>query len=517
MTPRADGKRVSAGFAVFLISFLVLTTVIVFAVLLFLSYENMYNNLIIEVSAGTDDACRDLASDITTITSLQNEDFIYTLNDDGSENFKNSRIIDKFVNSQTYRSSGSVYVTDVDGKICCRNNFVFDAQDNLATSDEGPLRITQTDVLDMIKNADAAGTDRSTTSDTGRVVSISCIKVTGTSYFVIVCNSEGTEQTRADFIKIILIPAVVAMVIAIVLYAVFVYLSLMPIKDISAAISRVAEGDYSVRVNPKYSDPNDYSTLSVSSEFTEMGSTVNKMIESLENQEHDREMFISSIAHDIRTPLTSINGFVTAMLDGTIPEDKQDHYLELIKQQTDRIRTLVTQMTEASSLSHPDPDMMEEFNINDMITDIVDNLEAQLTDKQIRVIKSLDPGPGIMAYGEAQQLCRVIINIITNAIKFTPQNGDIKISTETNPKARKIYVSVEDSGAGVEESKRQRIFESFYQADASRKSEGFGLGLYICKQILAGHGQTIVCEEGRELGGARFVFSFPYPPEEQEQ
>jgi signal transduction histidine kinase len=306
------------------------------------------------------------------------------------------------------------------------------------------------------------------------------------------------------------------MILAIVLYAVFVYLSLMPIKDISQAISRVAEGDYSVRVNPKYSDPDDYATLSISSEFSEMGSTVNKMIESLENQERDREMFISSIAHDIRTPLTSINGFVTAMLDGTIPEDKQDHYLDLIKQQTDRIRTLVTQMTEASSLSHPDPDMMEEFNINDMINDIVDNLEAQLTDKQIRVIKSLDPGPGIMAYGEAQQLCRVIINIITNAIKFTPQNGEIKISTETNPKARKIFISVEDSGAGVEESKRQRIFESFYQADSSRKSEGFGLGLYICKQILAGHGQTIICDEGRELGGARFVFSFPYPPEEQE-
>jgi signal transduction histidine kinase len=169
-------------------------------------------------------------------------------------------------------------------------------------------------------------------------------------------------------------------------------------------------------------------------------------------------------------------------------------------------------MTKSSSLSHPDPDMMEEFNINDMINDIVDNLEAQLTDKQIRVIKSLDPGPGIMVYGEAQQLCRVIINIITNAIKFTPQNGEIKISTETNPKARKVIISVEDSGAGVEESKRQRIFESFYKGDPSRKVEGFGLGLYICKQILAGHGQTIVCDEGTELGGAKFVFSFPTEP-----
>ena len=516
MASRSDGKQVSAGFAVFLISFLVLATLIVFAVLLFLSYENMYNNLILKVETGTHAAANDLASDITSLVSLQSEPFEYTINDDGTDNFKNSRIIDKFVNSQTYRSNGSVYITDNTGRVYCRNSFVIDIEDNLLTNDDGPLTIAQPDALELIERADSLGFARTGSHNTGRIISISCVKITGTPYFVIVSNSEGTEETKSEYINVIFIPALIAMIIAIVLYAVFVYFSLMPVKDISQAISKVAEGDYSVRVSPKYSDPNDYSTLSVSSEFTEMGRTVNKMIESLENQEHDREMFISSIAHDIRTPLTSINGFVTAMLDGTIPEEKQDHYLELIKQQTDRIRTLVTQMTEASSLSHPDPEMMEEFNINDMINDIIDNLEAQLTDKQIRVIKSLDPGPGIMVYGEAQQLCRVIINIITNAIKFTPQNGEIKVSTETNPKARKVFISVEDSGAGVEESKRQRIFESFYQADPSRKAEGFGLGLYICKQILAGHGQTIICDEGRELGGARFVFSFPYPPENQE-
>ena len=516
MTPRSDGKQVSAGFAVFLITFLVLTTLIVFAVLLFLSYENMYNNLIMRVENGTETAASDLATDITSLTSLQSVPFEYTINDDGTDNFKNSRIIDRFVNSQTYRSNGSVYITDKNGKIYSRNSYVYEIDDNLLTTEEGPVSIAQQDALDLIASADEYGFANMGSHNTGRVISVSCVKISGTPYFVVVSNSEGTEQTKSEYINVIFIPAMIAMIIAIILYAVFVYFSLMPVKDISHAISKVAEGDYSVRVSPKYSESNNFTTLSVSSEFTEMGQTVNKMIESLENQEHDREMFISSIAHDIRTPLTSINGFVTAMLDGTIPEEKQPHYLELIKQQTDRIRTLVTQMTEASSLSHPDPEMMEEFNINDMINDIIDNLEAQLTDKQIRVIKSLDPGPGIIVYGEAQQLCRVIINIITNAIKFTPQNGEIKVSTETNPKARKVIISVEDSGAGVEESKRQRIFESFYQADPSRKAEGFGLGLYICKQILAGHGQTIVCEEGRELGGARFVFSFPYPPEDQE-
>ncbi len=517
MAPRTEGKQVSAGFAVFLISFLVLATLIVFAVLLFLSYENMYNNLIAKVGRGTESAAEDLSSDVTSIISLQSIPFEYTTNDDGTDNFKNSRIIDKFVNSQTYSSNGAIYITDVNGRIYSRNSFVYDVFDNILTTEDAPVYIAQKNILELITEADKQGIAKTGSNNTGRVVSVSCVKITGTPYFCIVSNSEGTEETKQEYINIIFIPAMVAMVIAIILYVVFVYFSLMPVKDISQAIAKVAEGDYSVRVNPKYSQQNDFTSLSVSSEFTEMAITVNRMIESLENQEHDREMFISSIAHDIRTPLTSINGFVTAMLDGTIPAEKQDHYLELIKQQTDRIRTLVTQMTEASSLSHPDPDMMEEFNINDMINDIVDNLEAQLTDKQIRVIKSLDPGPGIIVYGEAQQLCRVIINIITNAIKFTPMNGEIKITTETNPKQRKVFISVEDSGAGVEESKRQRIFESFYQADPSRTAEGVGRWLYIFKQILAGHGQTIICDEGRELGGAKFVFSFPYPPENQEQ
>ena len=293
MAARSDGKQISANFAVFLITFLVLTTLIVFAVLLFLSYENMYNNLINRVDNGTDTAASDLASDIIALTSLQDGSFEYKVNDDGSEDFKNSRIIDKFVNSQTYRSNGAVYITDNAGKIYSRNSFVFDIEDNLLTTEEGPLYIAQPDVLDLIKAADEMGFARLGSNNTGRVISVSCVKISGTPYFCIVSNSEGTEQTKNEYVNVIFIPAMVAMIIAVVLYAVFVYFSLMPIKDISQAISKVAEGDYSVRVNPKYSDPNDFTTLSVSSEFTEMGRTVNKMIESLENQEHDREMFIS--------------------------------------------------------------------------------------------------------------------------------------------------------------------------------------------------------------------------------
>ena len=83
-----------------------------------------------------------------------------------------------------------------------------------------------------------------------------------------------------------------------------------------------------------------------------------------------------------------------------------------------------------------------------------------------------------------------------------------------NKEERNVEISIEDSGIGIPEEKRNRIFESFYKVDTSRTKEGFGLGLYICKQILAGHKQTIYVEEGKELNGAKFVFTFPMPPED---
>ena len=252
--------------------------------------------------------------------------------------------------------------------------------------------------------------------------------------------------------------------------------------------------------------------LTLSSDLTEMARNVNSMIESLENQENDRSMFISSVAHDIRTPLTSINGFVTAMLDGTIPPELYEKYLTRIKSEVDRIRSLVVSMTEASSLSNVSPDLMDTFDLKEACDEMIADLEPQLRSKNITIEQRIDETGGTLVYGEIQLLCRVLFNIVTNAIKFTPDGGKIIVSSYKDSKANARVISVEDSGPGVEPEKRNRVFESFYKVDSSRKQEGFGLGLYICKQILTGHEQTIRLDESPELGGAMFVFTFPLPP-----
>ncbi len=185
MAPRTDGKQISAGFAVFLISFLVLETMIVFAGLLLLSYENMYTNLIDEVEVDSNSATTDLANDIAYIASLQNDKFEYTLNDDGSENFKNSRVVDKFVNSYTYHSIGAIYITDGDGQICCRKNVVTLVEDSLQVTDDVPQKISQENVLNMLSEAKTYGQAQELTNIDGRIRIVNCVRITGTDYFCI--------------------------------------------------------------------------------------------------------------------------------------------------------------------------------------------------------------------------------------------------------------------------------------------------------------------------------------------
>jgi len=510
-----SGKKVSTNFAIFIISFLVFTTIVVFAVMLFLSYENMHNNLIISNKDQTEIMTMNIVEDCVNLSG--GKPFTFTMDDDGTDDFKISQLLIKFVDSEIYKHSGSIYIVDGKGMILCRNQLIGDGADQISAErrDEGKYYITDTDALKLIASARSGTMSCADDSTRQYVLSVRCINIPHTDYFCIVKRVASTSDVNTEYMSIILFPAIIAMIIAIALYVAFVWLSLEPVKEISDVISKVSDGDLKARVNPKYTNEDDGIGFILSSEFSQMGSTVNTMIESLENQEKDREIFISSIAHDIRTPLTSINGFVTAMLDGTIPPENRDKYLNLIKQETDRIRRLVVSMTEASSLAHLNPELVEPFDTTEMIRDIIDNLESQLRDKNIKMIASLDPGPDNIAYGDAEQLCRVLVNIISNSIKFTPEGGTIKVTTDGKPRERVINITIEDSGPGIEENKRKRIFESFYKADASRKVEGFGLGLYICKQILSAHGQTIVCTESTDLGGARFDFAFGMPPKEE--
>ncbi len=287
-----------------------------------------------------------------------------------------------------------------------------------------------------------------------------------------------------------------------------------PIRLISEAAERVSKGDLSVRIKmPGASGKNGHHVDSLlTDDLGVLVNTVNSMIERLEYQERDRKDFISSVSHDLRTPITSISGFVEGMLDGTVPPERYEHYLNIVKQEAQRLQTLVNTMFEASMLSSERKINPTVFDINAVIREDVIGLEPQIAEKHLGIQTDFatDEQGRLLAIGDREAINRVVYNILINAIRFTPADGIIALTTRQAPRSKGIEVIIEDSGPGIPENEYPYIFDRFYKVDKSRTAQGSGLGLYISRNILAAHGQRIAVGRS-ELGGARFIFTLGKP------
>jgi len=288
-----------------------------------------------------------------------------------------------------------------------------------------------------------------------------------------------------------------------------------PIRLLSNAAERVSRGDLSVRVVlPGINDPVSLSRPEalVTDDLTVLVTTMNTMIEKLENQERDRKDFISSVSHDLRTPITSIRGFVEGMLDGTVPPDRYTHYLDIVRQEAQRLQALVNTMFEANLLEGEQKINQGIFDINQVIKQDVIGLESMLAAKKLGVQTDFlqDDLGRLLVIGDREAINRVVYNILSNAIRFTPEEGIIALTTRKSAKSKEVEVIIEDSGPGIPENEYPYIFDRFYKVDKSRTAKGSGLGLYICRTILAAHGQRISVSRS-ELGGARFIFTLASP------
>ncbi len=288
-----------------------------------------------------------------------------------------------------------------------------------------------------------------------------------------------------------------------------------PIRLLSKAADKVSRGDLSARiVLPGISDPKSLAAPDalVKDDLTILVSTMNTMIEKLENQERDRKDFISSVSHDLRTPITSIRGFVEGMLDGTVPADRFQYYLEIVKQESLRLQNLVNTMFEGSLLENDRKINQTVFDINEVIKEDVIGLEPLLSEKHLGVQTDFlqDDQDRLLVIGDREAINRVVYNILSNAIRFTPDEGIIALTTRRSSRPKEIEVIIEDSGPGIPESEFMKVFDRFYKVDKSRTAKGSGLGLYICRTILAAHGQRISVARS-DLGGARFIFTLAIP------
>ncbi|MBN1891656.1 MAG: HAMP domain-containing histidine kinase [Clostridiales bacterium] len=337
-------------------------------------------------------------------------------------------------------------------------------------------------------------------------------------YLIVHSSINVEQQTMSMLANVLALPIGISFAIALLLFTLMTRAIVKPIRLLSDVAHKVTQGDLSARINYAELEKDSPFQYLIVDELEMMITAVNNMIVRLERQEADRRVFISSIAHDLRTPLTSVNGFLSAIMDGTIPADKVEKYMQIVKAEVERIQILTDTMTEATSLAHVDRDNMDSFDINDLIRESLTHLENQLTAKKLGVqLELFENEKGeLIAYGNRQAILRVAYNLLTNAMKFSPEDGTIAITTYYEARDHQIIVTVEDSGPGIPVDQRTRVFESFYKVDQARTDIGSGLGLFICKEILLAHGQSIHIEDGRELGGAKFVFTLSSAPQRVE-
>ena len=256
-----------------------------------------------------------------------------------------------------------------------------------------------------------------------------------------------------------------------------------PIRNISEQAKRFASGDFSERLPVKGRD-----------EITELSVAFNNMADSLESTDKSRSTFISNVSHELRTPMTSISGFVDAMLDGAIPPENYKHYLGIISEEVKRLSRLITSLLDITRIEAGEHKFNKrEFNICESARRIIISNEKRLLDKKLDVAFECDEDT-MLVYADPDAIYQVLYNLCDNAIKFSREGGKYRVRISRNNE--KVFVSVFNEGAGIPHEELPLVFDRFYKADKSRglDKSGLGLGLYICKAIINAHDEEMWVE-----------------------
>ena len=291
-------------------------------------------------------------------------------------------------------------------------------------------------------------------------------------------------------------PICVSMLLGVLLAFFIARSQTQPIKEIDSAVREFTKGDLSRRVE-----------LHCGGELERLGSSINRMAGELSSLEESRRSFVANVSHELRSPMTSIKGYVQAMLDGTIGDEDRARYLRVVLDETNRLSDLVRDLLDLSRLeSGKFPMEIAPFDANEMMRRILIRFEQRIDEKHIDVDVAFADDP-CFALGDVNRINQVVSNFIDNAVKF--MNGeDSRLTLRTLREDRRIRFQVQDNGPGIRPADQPHILERFYKADkAHTAGMGTGLGLSICKSILQQHNSAI--EMRSRPGETIFEFTLP--------
>ena len=302
---------------------------------------------------------------------------------------------------------------------------------------------------------------------------------------------------KDGFINIAYMTLAVIFLCAFVLIGLFTCTVYIPIRKITRAARDYSEGNFDTQINIQTNDEIGY-----------LAASLNYMAAELSTLEDDQRKFIANVSHDFRSPLTSIKGYVEAIMDGTIPHEMQDKYLNIILLETERLNKLTQSMLELNKYGARGTMLdISSFDINNTIKLVVQSFEGICQEKKIS-FELILTGHTSYVYADMSKIQQVLYNLIDNAIKFS--HPDSTITIETTEKNEKVFISVKDTGIGIPKDSMKKIWERFYKTDLSRGKDkrGTGLGLAIVREIISVHNENInvISTEGV---GTEFIFPLP--------
>ena len=316
-------------------------------------------------------------------------------------------------------------------------------------------------------------------------------------YLVIHTKVSELMAEKEELLNIMYITLAVLLGIFLIAVLIIGHIIYYPMKKIIKAASEYAAGNLTYQVE-----------LETEDEFGRLADSMNLMARELNEMEEYERKFVANISHDFRSPLTSIKGYVEAMMDGTIPVEFQEKYFNIVLFETDRLKKLTEELLTLNSFGSK-RGMLEitTFDINAVIKNTAATFEGRCRDRKISIDLLFESWhqPVKADMGKIQQ---VLYNLIDNAIKFSNDNSSIEV--ETTVRHEKVFISVKDHGSGIPKESQKKIWERFYKTDTSRGKDkrGTGLGLAIVKEIIQTHDEHInlISTEGV---GTEFTFSLP--------
>lgn len=293
----------------------------------------------------------------------------------------------------------------------------------------------------------------------------------------------------------VLLSACISVILAFLAVSYITVRMTKPITDMRNIVRRFSKGEFEARVKVSSTD-----------EVGELGESFNAMADALDKLENSRRSFVANVSHELRSPLTSMRGFLEAMQDGTIPQEEHGKYLGIVIEENKRMTAMVNDLLDLARIESGQTVLkIESFDVNELIIRTLLTFEARIDAANLAIHMDFDQDHTFVE-ADPDQIAQVIRNLIDNSIKFSPNGGQLTLRSRVDKK--QVFISVRDEGAGIASEDLPYVFDRFYKGEKAHTPSGSssGIGLSIVKRIIEQHKETIAVESMQGVGTC-FTFS----------